>query len=319
MSSRPADIPETEAHASSSKGFRAATCSWRARTPIYAHVRLSRNIAKDDVHIRLERKDSAWELTVVTLDKPFLFSNICGVLSSFGMDILRGHAMTTPNGLVLDIVQFVDQERYPRAESAEAGERFSAVLSDVVSGRADVTERLRRREQSVLRRGARGFRPSCPAGRSVFDTRFVFEALGGPGDGGRRPAVTEVSAMGGEVEYPLVLAVSGGDDPAVQLRDDRGCYDEPTALRLLAEYVRLLGALTGVDPATRLDALALLPAPGRAARPEPVAEQRPATAPRTPDERALAAIWSEILGVTDIHVHDDFFDLGGDSILVFAS
>ena len=64
------------------------------------------------MHATLERKGAAWELTVVTLDKPFLFSNICGVLSSFGMDILRGHAMTNPNGLVLDIFQFTDEERF---------------------------------------------------------------------------------------------------------------------------------------------------------------------------------------------------------------
>ena len=48
----------------------------------------------------------------MTQDKPFLFSNICGVLSSFGMDILRGHALTNPNGLVLDVFQFNDAERF---------------------------------------------------------------------------------------------------------------------------------------------------------------------------------------------------------------
>ncbi len=158
----------------------------------------------------------------------------------------------------------------------------------------------------------------APAGRSMFDTRFVFEGSAGQGaDGDGGPDVTEVTAMGGEVEYPLVLAVSGGDDAAVQLRYDQGCYDEPTALRLLAEYVRLLGALTGAAAETRLDALASLPEPSRGARVEPAAERRPATAPRTPDERTLAGIWTEILGVTDVGVHDDFFDLGGDSILVF--
>ena len=58
------------------------------------------------------RATTAWQLTVVTLDKPMLFANICGVLSSFGMDILRGHAMTNPNGLVLDVFQFTDGERF---------------------------------------------------------------------------------------------------------------------------------------------------------------------------------------------------------------
>ncbi len=36
--------------------------------------------------------------------------------------------------------------------------------------------------------------------------------------------------------------------------------------------------------------------------------------PRTPMEDVLAEIWSEVLGVTPIGVHDNFFDLGGHSL-----
>lgn len=121
------------------------------RDAIYRHVRLSRNIHPDEVHLWLEQRDSAWELTVVTLDKPYLFSNISGVLSSFGMDILRGHAMTNPNGLVLDVFQFTDAERF-LALNADAKERMFHVLDDVVSGRVTVSERLRGREQSPFHR-----------------------------------------------------------------------------------------------------------------------------------------------------------------------
>jgi amino acid adenylation domain-containing protein/non-ribosomal peptide synthase protein (TIGR01720 family) len=38
-------------------------------------------------------------------------------------------------------------------------------------------------------------------------------------------------------------------------------------------------------------------------------------APRTPVEETLARIWAEVLGVERVGVHDNFFDLGGDSIL----
>jgi non-ribosomal peptide synthase protein (TIGR01720 family) len=38
-------------------------------------------------------------------------------------------------------------------------------------------------------------------------------------------------------------------------------------------------------------------------------------APRTRVEEILAQVWSEVLGVERVGVHDDFFDLGGDSIL----
>ncbi len=38
-------------------------------------------------------------------------------------------------------------------------------------------------------------------------------------------------------------------------------------------------------------------------------------APRTPEEEVLCAVWSEVLGLDQIGVHDNFFTLGGDSIL----
>ena len=55
---------------------------------------------------------------------------------------------------------------------------------------------------------------------------------------------------------------------------------------------------------------AALPAPdnSRAAGP-------PFVAPRDPNERALAAIWSEVLRVERVGVHDNFFDLGGHSLI----
>jgi [protein-PII] uridylyltransferase len=115
------------------------------------HVRLARDIHPDAVHVSLERKGSAWELTVVTMDKPYLFSNISGVLSSFGMDILRGNAMTSPNGLVLDVFQFTDGERFLEL-NPDARDEFVKVLDDVVSGRVAVTARLRGREQSLVHR-----------------------------------------------------------------------------------------------------------------------------------------------------------------------
>ena len=39
-------------------------------------------------------------------------------------------------------------------------------------------------------------------------------------------------------------------------------------------------------------------------------------APRNETERAIAAIWTELLGVDRVGVHDNFFDLGGHSLLV---
>jgi amino acid adenylation domain-containing protein/non-ribosomal peptide synthase protein (TIGR01720 family) len=49
--------------------------------------------------------------------------------------------------------------------------------------------------------------------------------------------------------------------------------------------------------------------------PEPQADSNSYVAPRSPTEAALAGIWAEVLGVERVGVDDDFFTLGGDSIL----
>ncbi|MGW0518409.1 non-ribosomal peptide synthase/polyketide synthase [Crossiella sp. NPDC003009] len=53
----------------------------------------------------------------------------------------------------------------------------------------------------------------------------------------------------------------------------------------------------------------------RRALPAPDIEATGRIAPRTPVERQLAAVWAEVLGVAEVGVTDNFFGLGGDSIL----
>jgi non-ribosomal peptide synthase protein (TIGR01720 family) len=65
-----------------------------------------------------------------------------------------------------------------------------------------------------------------------------------------------------------------------------------------------------LTPSGKVD-LGALPAPG-GARP---AVEAAYVGPRTPAEEALARIWAGALGLDRVGVHDDFFELGGDSIL----
>src|SRR6266849_5263817 len=48
-------------------------------------------------------------------------------------------------------------------------------------------------------------------------------------------------------------------------------------------------------------------------RPRPTMDT-PFVPPRHPLEHSLADCWSEVLGVNEVGVEDDFFSLGGDSI-----
>ena len=53
----------------------------------------------------------------------------------------------------------------------------------------------------------------------------------------------------------------------------------------------------------------------RRALPEPAAAEEGYAAPRTPTEEVLAGIWAEVLGLERVGVHDDFFGLGGHSLV----
>ncbi|GAA0968406.1 non-ribosomal peptide synthase/polyketide synthase [Streptomyces rhizosphaericus] len=137
----------------------------------------------------------------------------------------------------------------------------------------------------------------------------------------------------GEIEAALL------DHPAVQeavvvAREDTGhrrlvaylvtCSDDsadaPDPVELRALLKRTLpdymvpAAFVTLDRMPRTDSGKVdrraLPAPPD--RPE---QGSPYVAPRTPAERVLAGVWAEVLGVPEVGVEDNFFALGGDSIL----
>jgi len=71
---------------------------------------------------------------------------------------------------------------------------------------------------------------------------------------------------------------------------------------------RQLGLRSGADLADCATAATPIVAP----RPQLSTSYR---APSTPDERAIAQVWCDALGLATVGVDDDFFELGGDSIL----
>ncbi|MFB8239135.1 amino acid adenylation domain-containing protein [Kitasatospora purpeofusca] len=94
---------------------------------------------------------------------------------------------------------------------------------------------------------------------------------------------------------------------------------EPDAAALREHLVRRLPAYLVPDTVVLLDTLPLT-LNGKldtAALPEPAADAgRPYLAPRTDAEQLVAQLWQEVLGVPRVGALDDFFELGGDSLLV---
>jgi [protein-PII] uridylyltransferase len=203
LSNRPADLPELEI-TGFVEGLPKRYLQLFPREAIYRHIRLARDIGSDEVHLSLEEADGVWTLAVVTLDKPFLFSNICGVLSSFGMNILRGQALTNPKGLVLDVFQFTDDERFLTV-NRDAHLQVIHVLQDVVSGRSDVTALLRGREQGVLQwKGAQRVVPVVRTDNEASQRFTILDIVAGNALGLLYRISRVISRHGCNVELVLI-------------------------------------------------------------------------------------------------------------------
>ena len=124
-----------------------------------------------------------------------------------------------------------------------------------------------------------------------------------------REAVVTAHGEGGARRLAAYVVPAAGAEPSPErlrqaLRDRLPAYMVPELWVFLGELP--LTASGKVD---------------RKALPEPVEAgasgepRRTAAAPRDPLEETLAAVWSELLGVSGIGVDDDFFALGGHSLL----
>ena len=128
----------------------------------------------------------------------------------------------------------------------------------------------------------------------------------------RHPQVAGVAVASRQVHpgpqqlIAYVVPAAGSDPSASELR--RFLAETLPPQMLPSTFVSL--AVLPLNPNGKVDREAL-PAPdvGRSRRsPE-------GRSPRTPVERAIAAIWSRVLGIDGIGVDESFFDLGGHSLL----
>ena len=203
VAGRPDDISEDEL-SQFLKGLPRRYLTLFGLTSIYRHVRLARGLHKDEVHAVLERHDDVWELSLVTLDKPYLFSNICGVLAYYGMDIHRGQAMTTPDGLVLDVFQFTDEEGFLKHNASGTAD-ITAKLESAVAGAVDVPTLLRGKERSVVYRTRRHGAPVVVRFDNEHSRKFtVIELIADDAPGLLHRVSRVISGRGCDVDLVLI-------------------------------------------------------------------------------------------------------------------
>ncbi|MFE7296902.1 amino acid adenylation domain-containing protein [Streptomyces sp. NPDC057579] len=158
---------------------------------------------------------------------------------------------------------------------------------------------------------------------ALFDTVVAFENYpmeDGIEAGGLRLAHAELVER---THYPVSLSVFPGERLRLRFSYLTGALDTPAVTRIAAHLADLMGsAATGLDvPAGELTALSeadrlLVTGVRTADAPVQAATAVTGGEPRSPEERKLCALVAEVLDVERVGLHDEFFALGGTSILM---
>jgi [protein-PII] uridylyltransferase len=118
-----------------------------AASDVIGHLGMAGRLGEDPVQLGLSRGRHWYELTMVTPDRPFLFATLAGVLSAWGMNIVKAAAFSNQAGIVVDTFYFTDRFRTLELNIPE-WERFKSSIHDVLTGKADLQTMLRDRLRS---------------------------------------------------------------------------------------------------------------------------------------------------------------------------
>jgi acyl carrier protein len=150
-----------------------------------------------------------------------------------------------------------------------------------------------------------------PRRQPLFESLVIFESF-------TAEASFEMSHSGFFQRTHYLLTLVASADPVLTLRlgFEPGRFSTDSVLQILRGLETLLAAMVE-NPARPLGSLPLLPLAERlqveSAAPE---RTRPPVEPRTAREQAIAAILQQMLGIAELSVEDDLFDLGGHSLLL---
>lgn len=113
----------------------------RTSRQILEHWRSSLRVQAAKAQAILQHSGASWECTLIAHDRPFLFADIAGALTAWGMDIIKADAFSNAAGLVIDTFRFQDRYRTLELNPGEA-ERFQQSLVDVAGGAVAVEQML---------------------------------------------------------------------------------------------------------------------------------------------------------------------------------
>jgi acyl carrier protein len=160
----------------------------------------------------------------------------------------------------------------------------------------------------------------------LFDSLVVFQNYQVDADArrvGKGIRSTLISAPEA-TNYALTLAVSVEQHLRIRLLYRPNALALADVQQFASDLCTALSAMTATGSATAGDILGSLPAGSRGKSNEassigPTAHRAAYSAPSSEAELEVAAIWQELFGVERVSLDDNFFDLGGHSVLLIQA
>ncbi len=131
---------------------------------IRTHFRMALDLTTEPVQLAFRTVRQLNEITLITADRPMLFADMAGVLSAWGMNIVKADAFSNAAGIILDTFQFTDPFQTLELNPTEV-DRFLKSIRDVVSRNVAMETLLRARSHGNRRANA----------KVHVDTRLAFD------------------------------------------------------------------------------------------------------------------------------------------------
>ena len=127
------------------EGFPRRYLAVHSAAEIARHFAMYQKLSGSSLQTELTPERHGFSLTLLTADRPALFSNISGVLAAWGMNIIKADAFANAAGVVLDTFHFSDLHRTLELNPTEI-HRFVKSLHDVLQDKAGLEPLLHSRD-----------------------------------------------------------------------------------------------------------------------------------------------------------------------------
>ncbi len=195
--------PSSELLATFLDGFPKRYVRTHSRERIEHHLQLATAARKEGVAVEISQEVGVYLMTVLTHDRPGLFASLCGVLASFGMNILKGEASSNARQCILDLIRFADPLRTLELNPEEVN-RLQWTVECVVRGSVQVSDLLKRRRLARRPASDATIVPSVRFNNEASDHATLIDFVGEDRPGLLYDLASAISAAGCNLEVAMI-------------------------------------------------------------------------------------------------------------------